>query len=126
MDPKLIAARAEITAILKKHDIAGHVILHNAPGESEVFMDLQPSYSKLIEEGRDNEGVSFRLRSKLVDYGGDVDRQRYELEATLNMVSSIALHLANGAIPMLNLSTHLDEKTGAEHSAMERTEGKPQ
>lgn len=48
-DPKLKVAMEEIKAVLKKHDIAGVVVLHNndgpGHGHGEYAMVLDPSYS---------------------------------------------------------------------------------
>jgi hypothetical protein len=100
MDAKLIQARAEIEAILTKHDIAGHVILHNAPGESEIFLRLTPSYSKLREIPAGSHGVTFRLVSDTADYGGDTVAQARDLAATANMVRSFADLLVTAALPI--------------------------
>jgi hypothetical protein len=126
MDSKLIQARAEIEEILRRHDIAAHVVLHNAPGNSKIFMRLTPGYSKLAELGSERDGISFRLRSKLADYGGDVEAQKRDLAATANMVSSIAMHLGTAAMPMLRLAEQIDRAVGATHTEMQRTEGRPQ
>jgi len=126
MDAKLIAARAEIEAILQRHDIAAHVVLHNAPGNSEVFMRLTPGYSKLVKIGTEREGIAFRLRSKLADYGGDANAQARDLAATANMVHSLAMALGVGAMPMLRLAEQVNAATGAEHSDGVRAEGTPQ
>lgn len=124
MDTKLIQARAEIEEILRRHDIAGYVVLHNAPDQSEVFMRLTPGYSRLVEVAADAGGTMYRLRSKLADYGGDVEAQRRDLEATANMVHSLAMHLGTGAMPMLRLADQVNRSTGATHSAALRTEGR--
>lgn len=126
MDPKLILARAEIEAILSQHDIAAHVILHNAPGNAEVFMRMTPSYSRLVEVAHDNHGVSYRVRSKLADYNGDTAAQQRDLAATANMVHVLAMTLGTAAIPMLRLANQVDLITGASHGPGVRTEGRPQ
>jgi hypothetical protein len=112
-DPKLLAARAEILAVLKRYDIAGHIVLHNAPGNLEIFSKFDPSYSRLI-------GLPpvVRLRSKAADYGGDKDAQRRDLEATANMVSGIATTMAENAMNLLNLAAWIDNATGAKHTPL--------
>ena len=50
--PKLKKAMEEIAAVIKKHDIAGVVVLHT-PNYSEHKMFLQPSYS-CVSEFSDN------------------------------------------------------------------------
>lgn len=124
MDPKLIAARAEIEEIVRRHDIAAHVILHNAPDQSEVFMRLTPRYSRLQELGSEREGTFYRLRSKLADYGGDAAAQARDLAATANMVHSLAMHLGTCAMPMLQLADQVNHATAAIHGPGERTEGR--
>src|SRR4051812_48517964 len=99
MDSKLIAARAEIELILKKHDIAGWVVLHNAPGEMEVFSHLEPSYSILRPQIVDG-GMAVRVLSKLSDYGGDTKRQQHDQAATANMVHGFAQMLGLTAMNM--------------------------
>ena len=86
--PKLKQARAEIEAILKKHDIGGWCILH-APSHAELFMDINPSYSKL-------QGTFpvIRVHSKLEDYGGDQQAQIADLSATVNMINMMSEGLA--------------------------------
>lgn len=74
-----------IRAILKEEDIAGYVVLHE-PGHSEYFLGFDPSWS-VVQLERDEDGnVGIRLRSKLEEYGGDKDRQKRDLEASLNML----------------------------------------
>lgn len=126
MDAKLIAARAEIEAVLAKHDIAAHVVLHNAPGNFELFMRLTPGYSKLAQEGADQHGLKFRLRSKLADYHGDTEAQARDLAATANMVHGFASLLFEAALPMLSLAEVVNKATNAEHGAFMRSEGRPQ
>ena len=108
--PKLKAVRAEIEALLKKHDVAGHVVLHT-PGFGEVFAHLTPSYSKIS-------GLlpTIRIRSKAEDYGGDREAQRRHLEATANMVSTMATLLGQAALAFIDLSTVINTKTGAVHT----------
>jgi hypothetical protein len=110
---KLKAARADIEKVLRRHDIAGIVFLHTAPGSSEAFMRLDPSYSKLV-------GVppTVRLMSKLADYGGDERRQLEDLAATANMVHSLAVLCAQTAMPLLDLAQTIDTATGAEHTGL--------
>lgn len=124
---KLLAARAEIEAILKRHDIAGHCVLH-MPGFVEIFMDIEPSYSRMAVQ-RSEHGIAVRVRSKLADYGGDKDAQRRDLEATAGMVSMMAEVLAQETIAMLQMTQTIDEITGAKHTGMRkvvRPKGRPQ
>jgi len=114
-DPKLIEARDRIKAILVELDIAGHVVLHNAPGKLEIYTRLDPSYSKLI-------GLPplVRLRSKLADYDGDAEAQRRDLEATAGMVRGMGETMGLNAMQMLDLADWIDKAVGAEHTPMQR------
>lgn len=124
MDATLLAARAEIDAILKKHDIAGWVVLHNAPGEIEAFNRLDPSYSMLRPQVVEGGGMNVRLLSKLSDYGGDRERQMRDQAATASMVHSFAEVLGGAALGMIALSEIVDRETGAEHTPLQPSAGK--
>lgn len=117
MDPKLIAARAEIEQTLKKHDIAGWVVLHNAPGEVEVFSRLDPSYSVLRPQTVEG-GMSIRVLSRLSDYNGNKERQMHDLAATASMAHCFAETLSVTAVNMTELTKVIDRETGAKHSPL--------
>lgn len=123
MDAKLIEARARIESILIELDIAGYVVLHNAPGSLEVFVRLDPSYSKLVLNARTGEA---RLRSVLADYGGDREAKQRDLAATLNMVSGMGELIGRSALDLIELGARYDALTGAKHTALERDEGTAQ
>lgn len=126
MNTKLIAARAEIEAILRKYDIAYWAVLHNAPGEIEVFSNLQPSYS-ILRLQLDEQGALppvVRVVSKLTDYGGDVAKQMHDQAATANMLSGFAEIMGGTAIGLIKLSGIVDEAVGAEHGTLRSTIGK--
>jgi hypothetical protein len=112
-DPKLLQAMDRIKFILTELDIAGHIVLHNAPGKVEIFTRLDPSYSRLI-------GLPpvVRLRSKLADYAGDQEAQRRDLEATAGMVASFAEVLATTAMHMMELGTWIDDRLGTRHTPL--------
>ena len=120
-DKKLLRAMGAIKAILKREDIAASVILHNTPGQLEILLALTPSYSKLQEYMVTDHGVSFRLRSKLADYNGDVEAQKRDLAATANMCSGLAKILGETALTMIETAQWVDKATGAEHSDLEET-----
>lgn len=113
-DPKLIDARDRIQAILTELDIAGHVVLHNAPGKFEVIAAFEPGYSIL-------RGLPphTRIVSKLADYHGDRQAQIRDQEASANMVRGVGEILAQHAIWLLELANVVDTETGAEHTPME-------
>lgn len=117
-DPKLLRVRAEIEAILQREDIAAHVILHNAPDQAEVFLKLDPSYSKLTMQSVDSHGVIYRLRSNLEDYGGDKEAQRRDIVATANMAAMFADILKASATSMRGLSNRIDKVVGATHTPL--------
>lgn len=112
-DPALLAARREIELILKRHDIAGIVVLHNAPGEIEILHDFHPSYSKLI-----GDPPAMRLRSKLADYNGDTEAQKRDLEATLSMLRGFAETLATQGLWLMDFSEHFDKAANATHTPL--------
>ncbi len=117
---KLLAARAKIEDVLKEYDIAAHVLLH-APGFVEVFSRYDPSYSRLTvtEVGGD---LMVRLRSKLVDYGGDKAAQKRDLEATAGMLASFAEVMRNETGAMVSLSEYVNRVLGAEHSELRKVD----
>lgn len=110
---KLKAVRAEIEALLARHDVAGHVILHE-PGFGEVFSCLSPSYSRLqlIVDG----SVQYRLRSTLEDYGGDREAQTRDQAATANMCETLAELLGRSALHFIELAQFVNRTLGAEHT----------
>lgn len=111
----LLAARAEIEEILRKRDIAGHVVLY-MPGFVEIFSHYEPSFSKLKMVHINEHEFELRIQSKLADYNGNVEAQRRDLNATAGMLSSIAQILAGDAITLMNASTYVDQKLHATHT----------
>lgn len=116
---KLLTARGEIEEVLKRHNLAGYVMLYHPPGAIEVLMHLTPTWSKLTPIKREH-GIAYHLRSKSTDYGGDIEAQRRMLEATVGMVSSMAQVLGTTGLTMLELATELDNATGAEHTGLQK------
>lgn len=116
---KLLAARAEIEAILVKHDIGAHVVLH-MPGFLENFGRYDPSYSR-ARPVLDSDGVmtGMRIHSKLAEhYNGDVAAQKRDLEATANMLSGMGQMLANDAMSLLQVSQQVDSHLAAQHTPL--------
>lgn len=109
---KLLRARAEIQEILNRYDIAGLVVLHAAPHSAEVINHLEPSYSvmKVAKDGK------VTIRSKLEDYNGDREAQRFDVAATANMASTLYELGARCAIQIGSLSEIIDRETGAGHT----------
>lgn len=113
MDPvqkKLKAARAEIEAVLKKHDIAGFVTLA-APGWGEVFWNIWPSFSILV-----GDFPAIRIKSKAADYAGDTAKQMEHQAHTAQMVHHLATSMGGCAMQSLGLAEVLDGKLEAEHT----------
>lgn len=68
----------EIIEVLKRHDIAGYIMLHES-GYSEFLLHISPRWSVLRFKGQT---VRFRR-----DYGGDRTLQQAHLKATLTMLA---------------------------------------
>jgi hypothetical protein len=113
---RLKTARIEIEAILRKHDIAGVVVLHT-PGMAEFFYDIRPSYSVCWVD----ESVSMlRLKSKLErDHGGNREEQMREQAATANMTAGLAGELGRAALMFLDIDRVVSTKLRAEHTEPE-------
>lgn len=110
---RLKVARTEIEAILRKHDLAGVVVLH-MPGMTEFFYDIRPSYScAWIDE----EHQAVRIKSIGADYGGDRQAQQHDLSATSNLFFAVASDLGNAAGLFAEVAGAVDLLTNAEHTA---------
>lgn len=116
-DEQLLAARAEIEAILVKRNIAGHVVLH-APGFIEMFAFYEPSYSKIKQVRINDNEFAMHIRSKLEDYNGDTAAQQRDLEATAGMVRGIGEALAMDAIVLVNYAGQIDAQLDARHTGL--------
>lgn len=102
--PRLKAARAEIEAVLRKHDLAGVCVLHT-PGMAEFFYDIRPSYScAWIDE----ESGMARVKAKLADYGGDQAAQLHDLSATTNMFACFGEELYHVARMFIGLRAFVE------------------
>ena len=123
---RLKQARIEIEAVLKKHDLAGAVVLHT-PGMTEWFYDIRPSYSCVSV---DEAAQRVHIRSKLADYGGDAQAQLHDQAATANMLQGLAHDLAQGGLMFVEVSRYVSKVTNATHTPAVRVadpmEGKPQ
>jgi hypothetical protein len=107
---KLKVARAEIEAVLKKHDIGGFVTLA-APGWGEVFWNIWPSFSILV-----GDFPAIRIKSKAADYGGDTAKQAQHQAHTAQMIHHLATSMGGCGMQFLELAEVLNEKLGAEHT----------
>lgn len=108
--PKLKMAMEEIKAVLKKHDIAGSIILHT-PGFGEYAKVWEPSYSCVKLEGNGQ----FRFRAKAEDFGGSKEKRNEVLQSTANMLSILGTLVGREALQLLELSKILDKHIGAQH-----------
>jgi hypothetical protein len=79
----------EIREILEKNDLAGMVLVQDR-SNSAFLRRIDPTWSCAWMEPEGPDGkVGVRIRSKLADYGGDKERQRADIEATVGMFISI-------------------------------------
>lgn len=118
---KLKSARAEVEELLKRYDIVGHFVLC-APHNAEAGVCLEASWSKLRMEAAPEGGVIVRLRSHHEEYGGDLERQQRELEASVCVPAMMWPILAQAAMSMQELSEELDEVTGATHTPLTKAD----
>lgn len=109
---RLKVARAEIEAVLKKHDLAGVVVLHT-PGMTEFFYDVRPSYScAWLDEA--NQMV--RVKSLGADYGGDRQLQVHDQACTANLFRGLAHDLVAAAEMFSAAAVFVDRATKAQHT----------
>jgi hypothetical protein len=112
MDPdqkRLKDARAEIEAVLKRHDIAGFVSLHGR-NWGEVFWNIWPTYSILI-----GDFPAIRIKSKAADYRGDTAKQVADQAQTAQMVHHLATSMGGCAVQFLELAGIVNAAVNAEH-----------
>lgn len=101
--PKLKKAMEEIKTIVKKHDIAAFVVLHDEKGFSEYLNAVSPSYSCAVCS---DEGIRFRLK------GSEVGKERAkEIAAgTFNMVTHFADMIGKHAMVYIEAQELLKSK----------------
>ncbi|RYE17069.1 MAG: hypothetical protein EOP45_16440 [Sphingobacteriaceae bacterium] len=109
--PKLKKAMEEIKDILSKHDIAGLVILHTAPGYTEFLNKLDPTYSCIKVTGD-----QIRFKAKLEDYNGDKEAWRKKTTESLNLLASITECGIHVLAPLSHFSDQLTKELQAEHT----------
>lgn len=119
--PHLKEVMSEITAILKKHDIAAYVLLQE-PGFSEYLMAIEPSWSVLkLTKNRLN------VRSKLAeDFAGDKNAQHHANESTASLVRHFADILRRDAALFEHVYSILLEHWEMTHTTGTHTPHKPQ
>jgi hypothetical protein len=106
--PKLKTAMEEIKAVLKKHDIAGFVVLHT-PGFSEFLNHLVTSYS-CAEMEPSGDGVHIQLKASQL---GPEKAERIAND-TYNMISHFAEQISRHAVMYLDMDETLTEAWRAE------------
>lgn len=102
--PKLKMAMEEVKSVLKKHDIAGFVLLHT-PGSVEYLNHINPSYScAFMKDGQ------FRARLKMAELPGGKAQAQKLAEDTFNMATLMT------DVLVLHVSSYIDfQKMLKEH-----------
>ena len=107
--PKLKVAAEEIKAILKKHDIAGAILIHT-PGYAEFILELTPTYSCATLH---HDHIHFKAKKE--DFNDELKRHK-AIADTANMMHSLADGTARNAMMLIKVSEQFTEITGAEHN----------
>ena len=107
---KLKQAAEEIIAILKKHDIAGFVVLHT-PGYSEYLNHIEPTYSCLKLSGG-----KAKFLAKKEHYENSEKIRDYKVTSTSNMLHCMSTLIGPFALNYYSLSKQIDKITDAEHN----------
>jgi hypothetical protein len=100
--------------------VCGQVILAGRAGRFENFTDVRASWSKLrlvqAPDGRTGVGI----RSKLFEYGGDVQAQKRELEWSVGVATGFGEIGAQVAMSWMEASMVITKATEAEHGPLYR------
>jgi hypothetical protein len=105
--PKLKTAMKEIKAVLKKHDIAAFVLLHDPKGFVEYLNHINPSYScAFMEDGK------FRVRLKEKELPGGKKQAKQLAEDTYNMITLMTDILVIHTSGYIDIQEMLEEKWG--------------
>jgi len=83
MNKEIEPALDEIGAVLKKHDMAGLVIIGNAT-HCDWRMEVSASWSCAQKEPHPNGGDTIRIKAKRADYPSD-EAQKKTVERTIGM-----------------------------------------
>ncbi len=108
--PKLKKAISEIEEILRKHDIAGLVVLHT-PGFSEYIHHITPSYSCAKINGLTN---SLELKAKKIHFSNETERIN-KLGDTANMFRLLSETAGLCTVNLMESSQEIDRVVGATH-----------
>ncbi len=114
---RLRQLRALIEELLREFDVCASVFLAGR-GRLEVFQHLDASWSVLRLEDFPDGTQGLRIRSKLADYRGDVERQKREQQWSVGVCAGLAEVMALTAIPWLNAARAIDQATGATHTPL--------
>jgi hypothetical protein len=114
--PKLKKIMEQIKDILKKNDIGGFVVLHEANGFTEYLNHINPSYScAFLQDGQ------FRVKLKAADLPGGKEQAKQLAEGTYNMVSSMTDVIALHAKGYMHFEEMLREHWGGENNGSSHT-----
>lgn len=105
--PKLKIAMDEIKSVLKKHDIAGFVVIHT-PGFSEYLNEISPSYSCAKIEA-----TQLRFKVKAAEVGGPEKAKQIATD-TLNMITHFATIGGKNIMMYMDAEKMLKERLGGE------------
>lgn len=108
-DVKLKVVAEEIKEILKKHDVAGAVVLHT-PGFGEYFFNIHTSYSCAYHYKEDE----VRFYSKKENFKSP-EEQKKKSEDTSNMLKILTDCTAFQFGGLRYLSDQFDKMSGAVH-----------
>jgi len=111
--PKLKTAMEEIKEIMKKYDIAGIVSLHT-PGHGEHFTRIDPSYSCAKFETVEGE-MAIRVKAKKEEHNGDIEELTKKITDTANMFAVLCEGGSRILLPLIDVSTKLNNLTKATH-----------
>jgi hypothetical protein len=121
---RLRHVRAQIEELLQEFDVCGVVFLAGRAGRFEHFNQLTATWSNLRFVEAPGVPAGIGVRSRLADYGGDVERQKQELEWSVGVVSCFAQALGMVAMQWLPLAEKLDEATNATHTPWKRDDSR--
>lgn len=108
--PKLKTAIEEIKQILRKHDIAGIVVLHT-PGFGEYLNHITPSYSCA---SIDNLSGRYQLKGRKEHFSNEAERHN-KLKDTCNMMRTLADLTGKSALNLLEAAKATDKFLDAQH-----------
>lgn len=122
-DEKLLAMCKTIENMMRQEDVAGFVVLFNAPDQFETFTRIDPTFSiAKFEQGR--RGLAIRLNSK--GYVGTADEKHAALEATASMLAGLGEIAGRNAVAFLScLNAMQDQLPGMTQTPLYRTDDKP-